>query len=117
MKHPPYARLLVDRTRDPRNRQCSWWVLIGAVGWKKAQSWKRDPRRIFCLCPPGEDPARFNWSIYRDAPPPIGLVRCGSVDGHQLRQLAKALLAAGSPRIYDVLGDTVFHRQSKRAAA
>ena len=116
MRRAPYSRLVVDRAAEPMNQQQSWWVLIGADGWEKARCWASEPHRIFCLCPPNEDPARFNWSTYRDAPPPIGLVRCGRVDGDQLRQLAQALLAVGSPRIYDVLADAVFERSQRRTA-
>jgi predicted nuclease of predicted toxin-antitoxin system len=117
MKRPPYARLLIERASDPRNRNQSHWILIGAESWDKGKVWAERPHRVFTVCPPESDPAQFDWSIYRKAPPPIGLVRCGNVNGDQLRALAEAVLRAGSPRIYDLSADTVYSRKPTRRAA
>lgn len=115
MKKPPYARLLSERARDPCHRNQSWWILIGADSWDTANTWRNRPHRVFTLCPLDTDPASLDWSLYRNAPPPVGLARCGQVDGNQLHALVQALLAAGSPRIYDLLTDTVY-QQMRRAA-
>jgi hypothetical protein len=73
---------------------------------------------VFTVCPPDAEPASFDWSLYRKAPPPIGLVRCGNVQGNQVRELARCLLAAGSPRIYDLVADAIYLRAKtgRRAA-
>ena len=111
MKRPPYSRLLAERA----DRPYSWWVLIGDDAWDKAAIWSEVQHRIFTLCPPGEDPAALDWSAYCVAPPPVGLVRCGDVDGAQARSLARVLLSAGSPRIYDLLADAVYKREQEAA--
>lgn len=115
MRHPPFAKLMAERVRDPHNRQQSYWVLIGAESWDKAARWRQEPHRVFAICPPGEDPGAFNWSVYRGAPPPVGLVRCGEVDGDQLQCLVQAMLAAGSPRVFDLLVDAVYQRMEVAA--
>ena len=110
-RRPPYARTLAERAAPGR----SWWILIGADVWAVGNAWAEQQHRVFTLCPPGEDPAAFDWSAYRHAPPPVALARCGAVDGDQLRALAEALLAAGSPRLYDLIANVVY--QHARAAA
>jgi hypothetical protein len=42
-------------------------------------------------------------------------VRCGDVDGDQLTRLVQVMLAAGSPRIYDISADTVYQRRELAA--
>ena len=116
MKRPPYAKLMADLAAHPRNRSQSHWVLIGGDAWNLAETWRDRHHRLFTVCPPGEDPHQFDWSMYRNAPPPVGLVRCGAVDGDQLHRLAQCLFAAGSPRIYDVLGDAIYQRFKRPAA-
>lgn len=108
---PPFATLLAQRTQCTFN---SWWVLIGGESWVTAECWRRDSNRHrpFALCPPGEDPAVLDWSLYRRAPAPVGLVRCGQVDGDQLHRLVCALLADGTPRIFDLLGDATYTRSA-----
>ena len=112
MKRPPYSRLLAERA----DRPYSWWVLIGADAWEKAAIWYEVQHRIFTLCPPSEDPAAHDWSAYRIAPEPVGLVRCGDVDGNQVQQLVRVMLSAGSPRIYDLFADVVYSRCTEVAA-
>ena len=111
MKKPPYSRLQADRAKLPY----SWWVLIGSDAWDKARIWVDVDHRIFAVCPPGENPASFDWSAYRKAPSPVGLVRCGGVDGNQVQQLVRAMLSAGSPRIYDLLSDVAYSRRKEAA--
>ena len=105
MKRPPYSRLLAERA----DRPYSWWVLIGDDAWDKAAIWSEVQHRIFTLCPPGEDPAALDWSAYCVAPPPVGLVRCGDINGNQLQALVLMLLSAGSPRVYDLLVDSMYN--------
>ncbi|MCB2006003.1 MAG: hypothetical protein KDH93_13375 [Rhodoferax sp.] len=111
MKQPPFARLLRERAHQHQ----SWWVLIGADAWDTANTWRNRPHRLFALCPPDADPRGLDWSVYRQAPPPVGLVRCGRVDGDQLHRLVQAMLSAGSPRLFDLLADAVY--QPRRSAA
>jgi hypothetical protein len=115
MKRPPFSRLFDERAADPTNRQCGHWVLIGSAAWEVAADWRDNPswqRRAFTLCPPGEDPAAYDWSIYRRSPLPVALLRCGDVDGSQLQQLARAVLASGVQRIYDLAGDVSYQAAS-----
>jgi hypothetical protein len=115
MKRPPYSQLMHHRSHDHRNRQQSFWILVGTDAWDKAKRWQAEPHRVFAICPPNENPATFDWSAYRQAPPPVGLVRCGDVDGDQLTRLVQVMLAAGSPRIYDISADTVYQRRELAA--
>jgi hypothetical protein len=117
MKRPPYARLFAKRAANSPNRNQSHWVLIGSESWETAREWEQQSHRVFTVSPPDADPSLLDWSMYRHASPPVGIVRCGWVDGDQLRCLVKALLAAGSPNIYDILGDTVYRRAVKGKAA
>lgn len=114
LRQPPYARLMRKRAANPLNRSVAHAVLLGNDAWQTASRWREDSLRAFTLCPPGEDPAGFDWTIYRKAPPPVSLIRCGRVDGDQLHRLVRAMLAAGSPRIFDLLADAVY--QPKAAA-
>jgi hypothetical protein len=111
VKRPPYSKLCTDRA----DRRYSWWVLVGADAWDKGAIWAETPHRIFTLCPPEEDPGIFDWLAYRKAPPPVGLVLCGNVDGNQVQQLVRAMLSAGSPRIYDLLSDVAYSRRKEAA--
>lgn len=104
LKRPPYSKLLSDRA----SHKYSWWLLIGADAWTEAAIWAEQDHRVFTICPPGEDPYKFDWSFYRNAPPPVGLVRCGDVDGSQLQTLVRVMLSSGSPRIYDLLEDVIY---------
>jgi len=96
-RRPPYSKLL-----DERANRNTWWILCGSDSWDTAKDWSEDDCHWpFTLCPPGEDPHQFDWTRYRDAPDPVALLRCGAVDGEQLRQLSIAMLNAGSTQIYD----------------
>lgn len=114
-RRPPYAKLLTERAARTRNTQ---WVLIGADAWQTARTWAQDcnRHRPFTICPPDADPCTFDWIQYRHAPPPVGLVRCGRVDGDQLRTLVQCLLQAGAPRVFDLFADASY-RPSARSAA
>jgi hypothetical protein len=111
-KRPPYAKLLSQRAPLVHN---NWWVLIGADSWNTARTWAERPHRVFALCPPETDPAAFDWSTFADAPfDRVAVARSGSVDADQLRALVHALLSAGSPPVYDLLGDQVHHPTESR---
>lgn len=106
-RSPPYARLLVERAARTTN---TMWVLIGADAWQTASRWAEpnNGHRPFTLCPPDQDPAIYEWSMYRDAPAPLGLVQCGEAQGDQLRQLVMVLLEAGAPRVLDLFEDVIY---------
>lgn len=107
MKKPPFSRLLIERRAITAN---TWWVLLGFDAWQTANAWSQpsNRHRPFTLCPPGQDPNHYDWRAYRNAPAPVGLVRCGNVDGDQLRQLVTCLLRAGVQRVYDLFADLVY---------
>lgn len=101
MKRPPYAHQFIER----RGKNSCWWLLLGTDAWETGKRWESLHLRPFVVCPPNADPGLFDWSLFRDAPDPVGLVRCGEVDGVQLRALLGAVLAAGAPPIYDLFED------------
>lgn len=111
-RRPPYADLLNERRQFSTN---TWWILVGTDAWSMAkQRWERasNNHRPFTICPHGADPRSFDWSVYREAPVPIGLVRCGDVDGQQLQSLARTVLQAGAVRVYDIFADATYVRMA-----
>jgi hypothetical protein len=115
MRKPPYFYLLAEQTAVG-NRN-SFWLLIGADSWEWAKQFSHESHRLFTLCPPDADPRQYDWSIYRAAPPPVALRRCGKVDGEQCQSAIRCLLKSGSPRVYDMRADAVYEPARQEAAA
>ena len=115
-ERPPYARILKERGRSTAN---TWWILVGLSAWSLAESWIQPSvnHRPFTICPPGADPRLFDWSVYREAPVPIGLVRCGDVDGQQLQSLVRTLIETGAPRVFDLFAGVSFPYHEQATAA
>jgi len=114
-KPPPFTRLYRQRRADQRNRNATSWVLIGSDAWTVAKTWEKCWHRAFVALPDEIDPTSIEWETLRGSPEPLALVRCGSVDGGQLEAVAREILSAGIPRIYDLAAD-LSYVQARRAA-
>jgi len=104
-KPPPFARLYRQRRADQRNRNATSWVLIGSDAWTVAKTWEKRWHRVFVTLPDEIDPTSIEWTILKESPEPVALVRCGSVDGGQLESVAREILGSGVARVYDLAAD------------
>ena len=90
---PPYLKRHADRLRTDRN--ASVWVAIGAGAWQ----WARDRGHLVAIvCPFGEDPAGFDWSLCAGHNPVL-LMPVGAVGGDQVKALIGALFRDGVERV------------------
>ena len=103
MKRPPYAKEVeaILRTR----REPNVWLFAGPDAWNKA----KECRRIHgpgasLLLPPGDDPAGYQW------PPVDGLMLVADAEGDLIRDLVRAVLAAGVRVVIELRhGSAIYH--------
>lgn len=108
-KLPPYGRALADRLVAAKARPGELWsngALLCALGpwaWEFARAF-HPGRALLTLLPPGDDPARIDWSPLAAYEWPVWLVPCDwlEVFPDECLALASALLAAGVPRVIDL---------------
>ncbi|RME85093.1 MAG: hypothetical protein D6775_03770 [Caldilineae bacterium] len=75
------------------------WVTCGPDAWYQARRWAAEtPPRLFLVCPPGEDPARFDWRILADHSPVL-ISAAGPVSRTDIEFLAAAILRDGCERV------------------
>ncbi len=107
-RRPPYHRrmaaLLANQDRWGRyagstQDAVTVWVATGPNAWDQAKRWAAEtPPRLFLLCPPGEDPTAFDWSILSDHPPVL-ISAAGPTPRADIEALAAAILRDGCKRV------------------
>lgn len=124
---PPYARYLRDVLAAPATwpryrgtsadgQHCTIWIAIGADAW----AWARDrEHRLLLVCPPGDNPARYDWSLLAGGQhDPILVMPCGPVDDAEIAALIGALTRDGVERVLYLADDgSRLYRAEERHAA
>ena len=108
---PPYLKRHAARLRTAPS--ASVWVAIGRGAWQWAR--EREQSHVGIVCPPGEDPAGFDWSPCKGHDPVL-LVRAGVVDGDQAYALVVALIRDGVERVLEESGALYVVQEARHAA-
>lgn len=109
---PPYAKRHIDRLR--MDLAATVWIAIGPNSWRYAQD-RAGTRHIVIVCPPGDDPVAYDWTICAGHDPVL-LVRAGPTDGDQVRAIIEALIRDGTDRVLDDAGALYVAREVAHAA-